>query len=338
MNTAAGLDQGYDPNVCYMEWPEGDWFWVQPASYCSGASSTSSSQNCTWDLGQGWHNTKTPVPIPDAPYLYPYTNTYICDNQHHDLDWPDYRKGFKPNHYICACGQALSNTTNCTGRCNIPWKAANQKKCNLISQVDTKGNFSAFGGSQGVCVTATGQGTFQLNTNDSIVALDPNQLKPDSIAIIDGFGLTQTCFGGIFNDSFTDKLCNCEGALPEYVFDRKVLNRDPCGIAGSDRKAWIAGPVIGSIALLAAIGVTLYFLIYRKRGRGTNASDIGAEDDMHLEAVAHSNRINAVQHTDSLASNSSSQESGSQISDQIGWNSLTEASTPHHATESARIF
>jgi hypothetical protein len=94
-----------------MEWPDGDWYWVQQQSYCTGPSLD--SQNCTWNLAQGWQNTATPVPIPGAPITYSYTNTYTCDNQLHELPWPDFRKGFTPNRYICACGQALSNTTNC---------------------------------------------------------------------------------------------------------------------------------------------------------------------------------------------------------------------------------
>jgi hypothetical protein len=94
-----------------MEWPDGDWLWMQSASYCSQSQNVSSpALECNWNLNQDYDNTRTPIPIPAS---YSKTNTYLCDNNLHNLEWPE--SGVSQNRYICACGQALSPNTNCTG-------------------------------------------------------------------------------------------------------------------------------------------------------------------------------------------------------------------------------
>lgn len=90
----------YDPDVCYMEWVDGNYLWIQPASSCT------SSKECTWNLGQGL------APILD-PHLIPTpanvtTATYTCDNQIHNLNYTETDTVLPLNRYVCTCGVPIA--------------------------------------------------------------------------------------------------------------------------------------------------------------------------------------------------------------------------------------
>lgn len=95
--------------------------------------------------------------------------------------------------------------------------------------------------------------------------IPPENARAGDLLVIDGFGLTQTCSPDNV-DRGNGRMCNCDGALPEYFRGQPVLNRDACGLEKHE-KAWIAGPVVGGVALLVAVGIALFLFNKKKHSK-----------------------------------------------------------------------
>jgi hypothetical protein len=142
------------------------------------------------------------------------------------------------------------------------------------------GNFSSYGGTRGTCLRAAGHRDVVLNGANPVDAPQAN-LKPSDIIVIDGFGLTQVCSPDN-QDRGNGRICNCDGALPEVVWGAKVASRDACGLTKSADKAWIAGPIVGGVALLALISIVAALFARRRR---RNKASLQDHEDIPMESL-----------------------------------------------------
>jgi hypothetical protein len=90
----------YDSDVCYMEWVDGNYLWVQPASSCT------QNKECTWDLAQGLAPVLDDILVPFPSNVT--TATYTCDNQIHDLGFMESGTVLNLNRYVCTCDAAIA--------------------------------------------------------------------------------------------------------------------------------------------------------------------------------------------------------------------------------------
>lgn len=94
-------EPGYDASVCFLNYIDGDWLFVKPASACKDST-------CSWDVSADPY-IKIPPPYNTGPF------SYICNNELQSLPWKDqhHQNDDLPNRYLCTCGGALSNNTQC---------------------------------------------------------------------------------------------------------------------------------------------------------------------------------------------------------------------------------
>lgn len=150
------------------------------------------------------------------------------------------------------------------------------------------GNFSNYGGNQGTCLSVAGQRNVQVgqDSQNPIDVVNQATLKASDVLVIDGFGLTQVC-STENADRGNGRICNCEGALPETAWGQTVANRDACELEKSPTKAWIAGPVLGGVALLCLIALLVgsrrkILRVFRSGVKLEDQQAIALEDLGHL--------------------------------------------------------
>lgn len=87
----------YDPSLCMLNFFDGNWLFTLP-NQCTG-------QSCSWNVyGAPFFR--------DMPATLNAPTTYVCDNQFHNLTWPDPSPNpYHPNQnrYSCACGEPLND-------------------------------------------------------------------------------------------------------------------------------------------------------------------------------------------------------------------------------------
>lgn len=137
-----------------------------------------------------------------------------------------------------------------------PWQADFGRQCNVVAATPIKiGNITAGNSVDGACVN--------MSAKSRAAHLWAEDVGQDDWTYIDGFGIASLCSGAAFDGDFA-RICSCTGELPEAAFGRKVANRDPCGLARRDDKAWIAGPVIGGVAVASCLAAALFLLLNRR--------------------------------------------------------------------------
>jgi hypothetical protein len=107
-------------------------------------------------------------------------------------------------------------------------------------------------------MSTSGQGLANLTFSDE------KSTSVYAYSTIDVMGIANACNNQVFDAQ--NRICNCDGSLPEFAWGRKIQNRDPCGLQERDNKTWIAGPIIGGVALFG-IFATLSFLWQHRRIR-----------------------------------------------------------------------